>query len=89
MAHKKDEMIMYFYKLFQWCVDRVCEPMPGHAIKTETDKQTEVIERESKMIEKERESEKPEWSDWSAWSDCSADCGYGLRTRIRRCRYKG
>lgn len=73
----------------KWCVDRVCEPMPGHAIKTETDKQTEVIERESKMIDKERESEKPEWSDWSAWSDCSADCGYGLRTRIRRCRYKG
>ncbi|KAG6455430.1 hypothetical protein O3G_MSEX009198 [Manduca sexta] len=58
----------------QWCVDRICEPMPGHGA-------------ESKV--EVGDSDKPEWGEWGAWSDCSADCGYGLRTRIRRCRYRG
>ncbi|CAG4918915.1 unnamed protein product [Colias eurytheme] len=56
----------------QWCVDRMCEPMPGHALKNKTDKP---------LV--------PEWGDWGSWSDCNAECGYGLRTRIRRCWYKG
>ncbi|XP_072939392.1 A disintegrin and metalloproteinase with thrombospondin motifs 1-like [Epargyreus clarus] len=56
-----------------WCVDRVCEPMPGH--KVENDKVEERV--------------KAEWGEWGAWSACSADCGYGLRTRVRRCQFKG
>ncbi|XP_026496779.2 A disintegrin and metalloproteinase with thrombospondin motifs 1-like [Vanessa tameamea] len=57
----------------QWCVDQVCEPMPGHSIENK----------------KNEEQKPPEWGEWGAWSKCNADCGYGLRTRIRRCRYKG
>ncbi|XP_075971491.1 A disintegrin and metalloproteinase with thrombospondin motifs 1-like [Anticarsia gemmatalis] len=68
----------------KWCVDRVCEPMPGHAVKTET-RNTEITENRVDDVEQD----KPEWSEWSSWSDCSADCGYGLRTRLRRCRYRG
>ncbi|KAL4708282.1 hypothetical protein ACJJTC_007688 [Scirpophaga incertulas] len=56
----------------KWCVDRVCEPMPG---------QVEEKSKEEPTI--------PQWDDWGPWSECSADCGYGLRRRIRRCRYKG
>ncbi|CAG9795129.1 unnamed protein product [Diatraea saccharalis] len=55
----------------KWCVDRVCEPMPGH------------------LDSKVEEPAVPEWDQWGPWSDCSADCGYGLRRRLRRCRYKG
>ncbi|CAG9559815.1 unnamed protein product [Danaus chrysippus] len=58
----------------QWCVDRVCEPMPGHGV---DDKNKEV------------ESKTPQWGEWSQWSDCNTECGYGLRSRTRRCKYKG
>ena len=27
----------------------------------------------------------PEWDHWSIWSDCSVDCGGGLKTRKRTC----
>lgn len=57
-----------------WCVDRICEPMPGQG-----------VEKKLEM----GDSDKPEWGEWGEWSGCSADCGYGLRTRIRRCRYRG
>ncbi|XP_063360365.1 A disintegrin and metalloproteinase with thrombospondin motifs 1-like [Cydia amplana] len=59
----------------QWCVNRVCEPMPGHGIRSE-DRVEEPPER-------------PHWEEWGVWSTCNADCGYGLRTRSRRCWYKG
>ncbi|XP_049870395.1 A disintegrin and metalloproteinase with thrombospondin motifs 3-like [Pectinophora gossypiella] len=58
----------------RWCVDRVCEPMPGHD--------------EENRVEVEVASP-PQWEEWGQWSDCSADCGYGLRTRRRRCWFKG
>ncbi|KAJ0178920.1 hypothetical protein K1T71_005695 [Dendrolimus kikuchii] len=58
----------------KWCVNQVCEPMPGHGVET-------------KLVV--GDVDRPEWGDWGAWSGCSADCGYGLRTRIRRCRYRG
>ncbi|XP_068631071.1 A disintegrin and metalloproteinase with thrombospondin motifs 1-like [Battus philenor] len=59
----------------RWCVDRICELMPGHGT-------------ENKVHNKERGPSTPEWGEWEAWSDCSADCGYGIRTRTRHCRYK-
>lgn len=56
-----------------WCVDRVCEPMPGHTPEN-----------------KETVQQKPaKWGEWSDWSKCSAECGYGLRTRVRHCRHAG
>ncbi|CAH0605531.1 unnamed protein product [Chrysodeixis includens] len=67
----------------KWCVDRICEPMPGHVIKTEADRRNTEVDN---TLDRE---ERPEWSEWGAWSECSAECGYGLRTRVRRCRYKG
>eukprot|EP00105_Crassostrea_gigas_P019200 XP_011437616.1 PREDICTED: coadhesin [Crassostrea gigas] len=27
------------------------------------------------------------WGNWMGWSKCSADCGGGTRTRVRRCNY--
>lgn len=60
--------------LFQWCVKRVCEPMLGY---NDSRRRVEV------------EDEKAHWGEWNRWSDCSAECGYGLRSRVRKCRYKG
>ncbi|KAI5637407.1 reprolysin (M12B) family zinc metalloprotease domain-containing protein [Phthorimaea operculella] len=54
----------------RWCVDRVCERMPGHS-------------------EERVHQEPPKWDEWEPWSSCSAECGYGLRIRRRKCRYRG
>ncbi|CAH2265526.1 jg10075 [Pararge aegeria aegeria] len=54
----------------QWCVDRVCEPMPGHAVDNKGNKEA---------------PSKPEWGEWSDWSKCNADCGYGLRSQSKHC----
>ncbi|XP_041970480.1 A disintegrin and metalloproteinase with thrombospondin motifs 3-like isoform X2 [Aricia agestis] len=54
----------------RWCVDRVCEVMPGRRAEHRVDA-------------------RPQWGEWGEWSPCDAHCGYGLRTRSRRCRYRG
>ncbi|CAB3236822.1 unnamed protein product [Arctia plantaginis] len=69
----------------KWCVDRICEPMPGHALKTERNENTQVTVNRFD----EKKGEKPEWTEWEAWSECNVKCGYGLQTRLRRCRYRG
>ncbi|XP_045535080.1 A disintegrin and metalloproteinase with thrombospondin motifs 3 [Papilio machaon] len=59
----------------RWCVDHVCELMPGHG--------------DEVKVHKGEGPGTAEWGEWGAWSECGADCGYGIRTRTRRCRYKG
>ncbi|VVC96306.1 unnamed protein product [Leptidea sinapis] len=59
-----------------WCLDRVCEPMPGHI-------------SENKSSSHDIDMSPPVWGEWGEWSDCNTDCGYGFRTRTRNCSYKG
>ena len=55
--------------------ERVCEGgVGGGACPGEAKETRDCLERSC-----------PTWTEWSAWSGCTANCGRGLRDRVRRC----
>ncbi|GBP09904.1 A disintegrin and metalloproteinase with thrombospondin motifs 16 [Eumeta japonica] len=59
-----------------WCLEGECVLMPGHA-----------GDEVPVPGEEPAGAAHAQWGAWGGWSACSARCGYGLRTRARRCRF--